>query len=142
MSVAFPASLEVIGDHAFYGSGLTSGDLSGTSVRTIGSWAVYSILSKPIMGAASPLVWTYMTISPWHWLMMKFLEAAAGTLCGQWTSMHYLGFWVPFLGVMLANTNNKALGNGGMGRTAGTSCVLGLAAEPNKFSTRGQTTST
>ncbi|MEE9562530.1 MAG: DMT family transporter [Thermoanaerobaculia bacterium] len=27
------------------------------------SWAVYSILSKPIMGAASPLVWTYMTIA-------------------------------------------------------------------------------
>lgn len=40
------------------------------------SWALYSILSKPIMGAASPLVWTYMTIgvgsapllaiAPWH----------------------------------------------------------------------------
>ncbi len=72
------------------------------------SWSIYSILSKPVMGLASPLVWTYLGIAigslplylllPWHggpqisglaadgWLAVLYLSVLC-TLAGYavWT---------------------------------------------------------
>jgi drug/metabolite transporter (DMT)-like permease len=67
------------------------------------SWALYSILSKPIMGAASPLVWTYMTIAvgsipllaiaPWKGGPEMKILAADG-----WVALLYLSVLCTLIG--------------------------------------------
>ena len=67
------------------------------------SWSIYSILSKPVSGAASPLVWTYMSIVvgclplllllPW-----KGGPEMAALPIGGWAALMYLSILCTVLG--------------------------------------------
>ena len=101
------------------------------------SWAVYSIISKPVMGVVSPLVWSYLTIgigslpllavAPWYglpesmnlssdgWIALLYLSVLctlAGYAVWTWLLRHLaasaLGFTV-FLNPPLTTLSSAAL---------------------------------
>jgi drug/metabolite transporter (DMT)-like permease len=57
------------------------------------SWSLFSIISKPLAGRVSPIVWTYLATSVGSLAVLPFL---AGTAWGQWSNLDPRG-WVALL---------------------------------------------
>jgi drug/metabolite transporter (DMT)-like permease len=67
------------------------------------SWSLYTILSKPVTVAASPLVWTYLTIAAGGLPLLALLPWAGGAEllalpAGGWAALLYLSLLCTLLG--------------------------------------------
>jgi drug/metabolite transporter (DMT)-like permease len=67
------------------------------------SWSLYTILSKPVTVAASPLVWTYLSIAAGGLPLLALLPWAGGAEllalpAGGWAALLYLSLLCTLLG--------------------------------------------
>lgn len=53
------------------------------------SWSIFSVISKPVMKSASPLLWTYLAVSLGGLLVLPLLPAGAGQ---QWAALDGTGW--------------------------------------------------
>jgi drug/metabolite transporter (DMT)-like permease len=53
-------------------------------------WSIYSVLSKPVSGRASPIVWTYLATTIGGLMVLPFLP---GQVLARWTELDAAGWW-------------------------------------------------